>query len=283
MAAFLEGHFLRGKGRVVFGRWDKVARNRATRAAILALCVFTFFSNPADCQWQEIRSIGLFEIWAQFPLAEVESELAPLLRLPEDLRRALWIETPPVSVVVQIFKSRAEYRQHLESFYPDVPFRRALYVQRQGRAVVLAYRSGELLTDLLHEGTHALLHQWLPVVPLWLDEGLAEYFEMPPGRRAFDHPHLETVRRELRWRMLVDLERLENLRDMSQMGGKEYRGSWAWVHFFLNGPPEVAEEFRAYLRNIQHGYPNGRLSERLAARFPELERMVKSHFRSWQP
>ena len=40
-----------------------------------------------------------------------------------------------------------------------------------------------LRTDLRHELTHALLHGVLKDVPLWLDEGLAGFFELPPDAR----------------------------------------------------------------------------------------------------
>jgi hypothetical protein len=46
--------------------------------------------------------------------------------------------------------------------------------------MVFAYRGEDFETDLRHECTHALLNAALPVVPLWLDEGLAEYFEVLP-------------------------------------------------------------------------------------------------------
>ena len=40
--------------------------------------------------------------------------------------------------------------------------------------------------DLRHEATHALLHVAVGDLPLWLDEGLAEYFEVHrrPSRPA---------------------------------------------------------------------------------------------------
>ena len=52
----------------------------------------------------------------------------------------------------------------------------------RGPGKVFAYKSKALPVDVRHEGTHGLLHAALPMVPLWLDEGLAEYFEVP-GRQ----------------------------------------------------------------------------------------------------
>ncbi|GIT30210.1 MAG: hypothetical protein Ct9H300mP1_22560 [Planctomycetaceae bacterium] len=45
--------------------------------------------------------------------------------------------------------------------------------------------------DLRHEFTHGVLHSSLKRVPLWLDEGLAEYFEVvgpKPGGVNTEYP-----------------------------------------------------------------------------------------------
>ena len=84
----------------------------------------------------------------------------------------------------------------MNQWYPRVPYRRALFVKSGSRGRVFAYEHEDLAVDVRHESTHALLHASLPMVPLWLDEGLAEYFEVAESQRAFDHPHstaLETV------------------------------------------------------------------------------------------
>ena len=56
----------------------------------------------------------------------------------------------------------------------------------------MAYRNPEFGNDLRHECTHALLHAVLPAVPLWLDEGLAKYFEVQRASRAYGHPYLSS-------------------------------------------------------------------------------------------
>ena len=47
--------------------------------------------------------------------------------------------------------------------------------------MVYTYWGNRIQQDLRHELTHAILHSVLKDVPLWLDEGLAEYFEVPHG------------------------------------------------------------------------------------------------------
>jgi hypothetical protein len=120
------------------------------------------------------------------------------------------------------------------------------------------------------------------MVPLWLDEGLAEYFEMPAGQRAFDHPHLKKLRWNLRFGMVPSMQSLESLQDLAQMGGPEYRFSWAWVHFMLHGPLPVHRALVHFLADIRKGNPPGKLSERLDRNVPDLEWQMIRHFKQWR-
>ena len=72
-----------------------------------------------------------------------------------------------------------------------------------------------------------MLHGVIRDVPIWLDEGLAEYFELPPENEGVNPQHLEFIRRES---YHPDLARLEKLEEVRQMGRPEYREAWAWVN-----------------------------------------------------
>ena len=148
--------------------------------------------------------------------------------------------------------------------------------------MVLAYRSRQLEVDLRHECTHALLHASLPLVPLWLDEGLAEYFEVAPGKRAFGNPHLNAVRFGAFWGRVPRLRDLESKSDLSEMKGAEYRNAWAWVHFMLHGSSEAHDELVRFLADIQAGEPPGLLSQRLAGRIADVDSAWLGHFRKWK-
>ena len=86
---------------------------------------------------------------------------------------------------VYLFEDRDAYERFMQSRYPNLPRRRAFFVA-QPRGVgggddllVYTFWGERIRQDLRHELTHALLHSVLKDVPLWLDEGLAEYFELP--------------------------------------------------------------------------------------------------------
>lgn len=264
-------------------------RSRYGRRAVpsfLALVVAlasTGFLRAYEPVWQEVMQVGSFLCHAEFSLARRPELTEQLLRLEHDLAQALGVEPRPVMVEVFLLADQSRYRSFVARYFPDVPYRRALYVRRQGRTMVMAYQSPQLEVDLRHECVHALLHGWLAYVPLWLDEGLAEYFEQPPGRRAFEHPHLRTVRFQAFIGRNPSLERLEALTDMAQMKEGEYRASWAWVHYLLHGPTEVNDLFRLYLQQIQVQAPAEPLSVQLRRQVPDLDKSFRAHFRSWKP
>lgn len=134
-----------------------------------------------------------------------------------------------------------------------------------------------------HEYVHAVLADTLGWLPVWLDEGLAEYFEMPRDARAGGHPYLASMPWSIRLGIVPRLEALEAKRDLAEMGRNEYRHAWAWVHFMLHGPPEAGAELRSYLAELAAGVAAEPLSRRLARRVPDMERRFVEHFRAWSP
>ncbi|NOZ40694.1 MAG: hypothetical protein GXP24_10775 [Planctomycetes bacterium] len=233
-------------------------------------------------RWVDHQSYGPFQCQATFPLGNLTPLFQELSALELELQRTLAVPPAAQTVNVYLLENKQSHRQLLNELFPRVPYRRALYVQRGGRGSVYAYRHRELAVDLRHECTHALLHTNLSMVPLWLDEGLAEYFEMPAEQRAFDHPHFKKLRFNRLFGMIPSIESLEAHHDLVEMGGPEYRFAWAWVHFMLHGPLPVHRALVHYLADIRRGNPPGKLSERLHQAMPDLERQLALHFKKWR-
>ena len=235
---------------------------------LLGTCLLTAgLARHVDADdWVDSRVVGPFVCRAEFPLQSIEGLLGELGQLQADLVRLLGVPPAREPISLVLFRDKASYSNYLKRNLPGVPFRRALYVKSKGRGTVLAYRQSELAVDLRHEGTHALLHAALPRVPLWLDEGLAEYFEMPPKQRAFDNPHLASFRWGLFSGKPLDMRRLERVADVSGMGKTEYRSSWAWVHFMLHGSRDAHAELVGFLRDIRANAPPRPLSGRIEQR-----------------
>lgn len=236
----------------------------------------------AQGRWPDERTAGAFLCHADFRLDGYGHLLHELSQLQRDLMRTLGTGEPREPIHLFLFDRQATYEGYVKLYFPDVPSRRALFIKERGPGMVFAHRSPEFEIDVRHEGTHALLHADLPLVPLWLDEGLAEYFEVAYDERAFDNPHLGKVRWSVRLGQVPKLERLEQLDDLKQMGSSEYRQAWAWVHFMLHSSPDAHEELVNYLADIRAQTPPGQLSQRLRRRIPNLEQKFIEHFRNWK-
>jgi hypothetical protein len=148
---------------------------------------------------------------------------------------------------------------------------------------IYAYRKPDLDVDLRHECTHAVLHGVLPVVPLWLDEGLAKYFEVPAEQRASGHPYFDDLKWKwsLRLGMIRTIETLEQRQELSEMDAADYRSAWAWVHFMLHGPQPAHQALVNYLACYQQHTPAGKLSLRLAQAVPNPTQQMVQHFKHW--
>jgi hypothetical protein len=235
-----------------------------------------------DPVWLDRRRDGPFQTMATFPLGRLDDCFTDLGRLERELQRTLAVPPARETIEIFLFADESSYRAFLNKLYPQAPYRRALYVQRGRRGAVYAYQHDELAIDLRHECTHALLHASLPAVPLWLDEGLAEYFEMPESQRPFGHPHLTTVRWSARFGTMQSIESLEVRRDINDMGPMEYEYAWAWVHFMLHGPLAAHRTLVQYLADIRGGRASGLLASRLRTALPDVDRRIAQHFQHWQ-
>ena len=76
---------------------------------------------------------------------------------------------------------RSSFLHLLRYYFPELPPRRAFFLAQGDQRIVYTYLGPRLEEDLRHEATHALLRGRFGDVPLWLDEGLAEYFEAGPS------------------------------------------------------------------------------------------------------
>jgi hypothetical protein len=229
------------------------------------------FSRPETSGWTGPLVRGPFVIRADFPLAGHEDTLDELARLQADLVRILGVPPAKEPIEVYLFHDEPAHKRYMSRYLPRVPYRRALYVKGRGPGRVFAFWSPELRADLRHECTHALLHAALSQVPLWLDEGLAKYFEPAGPERAAAHPYLREIQAALDRGSVSPPEVLESKTDVCEMGGAEYRDAWGWVHFMLDGPPEAREELIAFLKDLQRGDAIAPLSRRLRTRLPRLE------------
>jgi tetratricopeptide (TPR) repeat protein len=137
-----------------------------------------------------------------------------------------------------------------------------------------------------HEYTHSLLRNTFSQLPLWLNEGIAEYFStlLVQGRNA-DVGRAD--RAELPWlqqRFVIPIDKLMAIPRFDVLPGNTEATaraeSWAVVHALLRGKDERRRQFSQFLSLLLAGTPQ---SEAFSKSFPvsiaELQAEVEAHVR----
>ena len=199
-----------------------------------------------------VTTCGVVVVQANFPLTEIASILDEIAQLQHDLNRYIGVPAPQEKIELCLFRNEETYIEFLREFFPRAPRdRRALYVKLDNKpGTLMVQKSKDFEVDLRHEMTHAIVHASIPKVPIWLDEGLAKYFEVPPQDRADNHPYMAQIRWSAKLGSVPSLDRLAKLETIDDMGSKEYRDSWAWTHFLIHRSPETHRLLAAYLQML---------------------------------
>lgn len=213
---------------------------------------------------------------------EVQKNL-PIFRELGNLRDQVYTELqlPASNTIVQVFlfEDKERYEHFMQLKHPDLPKRRAFFVAQPRRIgggedlLVYTYWGDRIQQDLRHELTHALLHCVLKDVPLWLDEGLAEYFEVPTSWNGVNVQHVQQLRASGKF----NLDRLEQLSDVQQMNPAEYREAWGWTHLMLRGSPAARQVLVTYLQELRTNPRPGPLRPRLERVIPNLDAALARH------
>jgi len=199
-----------------------------------------------------VQTCGVVVVQANFPLTEIASILDEIYMLQHDLTRYIGVPAAKEKIELCLFKDEQSYLEFLREFFPRAPRdRRALYIKLDNKpGTLLVQKSKDFEIDLRHEMTHAIIHASISRVPIWLDEGLAKYFEVSPQDRYSNHPYAVHVRRNAQLGMVPSLDRLARLETIDDMGAKEYREAWAWTHFLIHRSPETHRLLAAYLQML---------------------------------
>jgi hypothetical protein len=149
---------------------------------------------------------------------------------------------------VYLFESEEKFNSFLAEHHPEFPTRRAFFVESESRLAVYAQWGDRVAEDLRHEVAHGYLHSIVRAVPLWLDEGIAEYFEVPRAAAGLNRPHVQLLVNRLTnegWR--PNLARLEMLKNVADMTQDDYAESWAWAYWLLESDPQRRQLLQQYL------------------------------------
>ena len=223
---------------------------------------------------------GQLVLHADFMLPPDHRLLTELVAERELVSERLAIDPGSEPIHVHLFADEASYRQHVAREYPDFPERRAIFVETDVELHVYAHWGDAVADDLRHEVAHGYLHASTPNLPLWLDEGLAEYFEVGRTSQGLNRPHVELLAGQLAiggWKPnIARLEQLAAAADMTQM---DYAESWLWVHLLLESSDDASGPLIELLADLRGGAPAAPLSRRLHGRFSDPEAALVEHLR----
>lgn len=265
-----------------------MARRRGTGfLAIAALSGLGLLSGCAHSR-QQVVSSGLpsrhaarseqVVVLSDDPLPASAGVVEELSRVRQQVTRTLGIPVGKREVVVYLFRDQSRYAAYMREHHPSLPARRAFFIGTPKELAVYAHWGEHVMVDLRHEYTHGLLHASVGHVPLWLDEGIAEYFEVggaEPG--GVNSEHLGRLTAALRTGWQPNAERLERLEGVADMSREDYQEAWAWVHYLMHEAPQGRELLSQHLNAIRHGQTPVALSERLQQTIPDSEIQLARH------
>jgi hypothetical protein len=261
----------RNKG-AIFGR-------RCCAAAfLLTIAGCSQFHRPPSLPVANSVALTQLVVYADFDLPADHRLLRELDAMREYIGGTLELPPSAEPINVYLFKTPRRYRAFIRQHHPDFPDRRAFFVKTEGGLKVYAQWGDRIAEDLRHEVSHGYLHAAVAELPLWLDEGLAEYFEVERAQRGRHEVHLQELLaglEEKNWqpnlRTLTALDRVPSMRQM------HYAEAWAWVHFLLHTTPERRKLLLGYLGDLREHRAHDALADRLLGQEPQAERLLIDH------
>ncbi len=216
-----------------------------------------------------IKNDGL-KVLSDVKLAKDHELLVDLENLRDEIATELNLPPQKQQVVVYLFGSEERYRDYMRSSFPQLPPRRAYFVGSSKELAVYTFWGERVQEDLRHEYTHGILHATLKDVPLWLDEGLAEYFELAGKPGQINPEYASRLSDAIASGWEPDMARLERLESVGQMQRSDYQEAWAWVHFMMHDGDDSRAVLLGYLKTLQTRKDAGSLVARLQEDIPSF-------------
>ena len=260
---------------------------RARHASVLSFFLLLLFA--AGCQVAP-ETNGLphdktlvrdqLVIKSDFTLPKKHRLLDELTLRRSDIANRLNLPISDEPINIYLFQDELPFREFMNTDFPDFKNRRALFVKDDTNLKVIAHWGPRVGEDLRHEVTHGYLHSVVPNLPLWLDEGIAEYFETSRGKRGLNYPHvylLSKTFRQGKWE--PDLEQLERSNRPAEFSQIQYAESWLWIHFLIESDPSTREILQKHLARLRMTGQAPDMSIVLQDADPEISKRLLQHLK----
>jgi hypothetical protein len=229
----------------------------------------------------KVSHAARFQFVADYRFTQAKQAGRELESLAQQLWAELMIPDKRTPVRIYLFATQEAFaayvRQHIPSLRQADTNRTAMFLLRNDKPYIFAVAGSDLMLNLRHEFVHVLLNTAHDDLPIWLDEGLAEYFETPDGEQQEFRKMLLRQNRLL-WR--PNISRLERLKTMSQLGVIEYAEGWSWVHLLMRGSKEQRQIIPHYLADLRKGNSAESIAERIESTGINPARSWTTHHRT---
>jgi hypothetical protein len=245
-----------------------------TRAVILASIICLLTAHPGAAEWRRLDSPN-FIVIGDVSARELREVAVKFEGFRETLQRVLSesATTAAVPTVVIVFPSDKAFTP-FKPIYQGKPREdvRGLFVGGQNVNYIAMESTAEISERVIfHEYAHLVISNAMSNVPIWLNEGLAEYYStfhlMQDGRRAQlglpieDHLRLLNSGGRISIPELLKVDTRSPLYNEGARASVFYAESWVLTHLILNGEPSRINELGAYLRSVRQGVPEDRAWE----------------------
>lgn len=233
---------------------------------LICFCGQIIPQQEQKLQGQEMslhEKIGPFLFHTNFPVNEISTEINSLLNSYNDIKQRLMLPDPYELTDIYVYEDQNVYEDFFrknfpgERIHPSVFTKNYVVLKKDAdRSHIYVYRSDKLGEDLRHEGIHAILHSTIKKkIPIWLDEGLAEYYEQD-GEKVnlwLNKRWLKQSIVRIQNKKFQNLGKLEQIVLPSSFPTVCYSDSWAWICFMLNGPEKIRAILPNYIKEYQAG------------------------------
>jgi hypothetical protein len=217
-------------------------------------------------------------VHSDFLISQNDQIMTDLVKQRSDINWQLELPMTDEPIHIYLFDNESHFHGFMRLHHPDFPSRRAFFLETKSRMEIYAQAGDRMAEDLRHEVTHGYLHSAVPNLPLWLDEGLAKYYEVPRGHHGLNRSMVEFFKNRPPSKPLrLNLARLEKIQPDEEMTLEDYAEAWAWVHFLLEDRPEYRAALCNYLVDLRRDGTTQPLSVRLAAVVPQAESAAVEH------
>lgn len=246
---------------------------------------------PETDEWVTLTA-GEFRVYSNASPNATRAIATNLLRMREALGKVTTLEMRAAKpTYVLVFRNKASFAPYRDAIFgkENAPVSGAFVSVAAGNFIAVdAAAEGGVARVVYHELTHHFMRNTVPGLPLWLDEGLAEYYSTfsvrgDEVRVGYLIPaHVMSLRRR---EPLIPMERFFALDQQSpefadaRRQKRFYAQAWALVHYFLAGGEARRARLEEFLSAIRAGRSAAEATAILGSDYPAMQQEIRSYVR----